>query len=72
MNKQILASKVTSLRKKLIGAYNQANHVIGLLPLKYGLPCKVSYNIRKADDELADIAKVLELVDEIKLEKEQK
>ena len=70
MDKQTLTSKVTKLRKKLIEAYSQANHVIGLLPLEYGTDCKVSSNIRKADDELADIAKALKLVGEIKLEKE--
>ena len=61
MNKKLLIDEMISLRIKLIEAEKQANKIIGLLPLKWGLPCKISYNIHKADDELADIARAMEL-----------
>lgn len=61
MNKQVLKEELIDLRMKLAEAGKQVNKIIGLLPLKWGLPCRVSLNIHKADDELADIAKEMEL-----------
>ncbi len=61
MNKRALKDEIVDLRMKLANAENQANKVIGLLPTKYGLPCKVSCNIRKADDELCEIAQKMGL-----------
>ena len=61
MNKERLKEELVDLRMHLANAEIQANKVIGLLPLRYGLPCKVSYNIHQADDELCDIARVMKL-----------
>ena len=66
MNKKLLIDEMISLRMKLVEAGKQANKVIGLLPLKWGLSCKVKYNIHKADNELADIARTLKLFGEFK------
>ena len=61
MNKRALKDEIVDLRMHLANAEIQANKVIGLLPTKYGLPCKVSYNIYKADFELCDIARAMKL-----------
>ncbi len=59
--KRALKDEIVDLRMKLIEVGKQANHVIGLLPLKWGLPCKISYNIHKADNELCEIARAMKL-----------
>jgi len=61
MNKEKLKEEMVDLRMKLTEAEIQANKVIGLLPTKYGLPCRVKYNIQLADDELCMIAKKMGL-----------
>lgn len=61
MNKQALKEELVDLRIHLANAEIQANKVIGLLPTKYGLPCKVRWHIQEADNELCDIAKKIEL-----------
>lgn len=61
MNKEALKEEMVDLRMELANAEMHANKVIGLLPLKWGLPCKVRWNIQKADDELCEIAKEMEL-----------
>ncbi len=61
MNKQALKEELVDLREKLASAEIKANHIIGLLPTKWGLPCKVRWNIQKADDELCRIAKEMKL-----------
>ncbi len=59
--KRALKDEIVDLRMKLIEAGKQANHVIGLLPLKWGLPCKVSMKIREVDNELCEIARAMKL-----------
>lgn len=59
--KRALKEELVDLRMKLIEAGKQANYVIGLLPLKWGLPCKVRWHIQEADDELCSIAKAMKL-----------
>ena len=59
--KRVLKDEIVDLRMHLANAENQANKVIGLLPTKYGLPCKVRWHIREADDELCRIAKKMGL-----------
>lgn len=68
-----LKEKMIDLRMKLVNAEIQSEKIIGLLPLKYGLPCRVRYNISKADNELVDIAKLLGLgkIGIVKLDKEE-
>ncbi len=61
MNEQALKEELVDLRMKLANAEMQANKVIGLLPTKYGLPCKVRWHIREADDELCEIANEMDL-----------
>jgi len=61
MNKEKLKEEMVDLRMHLANAEIQANKVIGLLPTKYGLPCRVKYNIQLADDELCEIAKKMGL-----------
>ena len=61
MNIQSLKDELVDLRMKLIEVEAQANKVIGLLPTKYGLPCKVRWHIREADDELCEIARKMGL-----------
>ena len=69
MNKRALKEEIVDLRMKLANAEIQANKVIGLLPTKYGLPCKVRWHIREADDKLCRIAKKMRLdkLDVVKL-----
>ena len=62
MDKNKLKDELVDLRMKLVNAEIQANKVIGLLPLKYGLPCKVSWHIQEADNELCEIAQKMELI----------
>jgi len=61
MNKQSLKEELVDLRMHLANAEIQANKVIGLLPTKYGLPCKARWHIREADDELCEIARKMGL-----------
>jgi len=61
MNKELLKEELVDLRMHLASAEPQADKVIGLLPTKYGLPCRVKYNIQLADDELCMIAKKMGL-----------
>ena len=61
MNKVALKEELVDLRMHLANAENQANKVIGLLPLRYGLPCKVCWHIQEADDELCVIARKMGL-----------
>jgi len=61
MSKKALKEELVDLRMHLANAEIQANRVIGLLPTKYGLPCKVRWHIQEADDELCEIAKKMEL-----------
>ena len=61
MNKQALKEELVDLRMNLANAEIQANKVIGLLPTKYGLPCKVRWHIQEADDELCNIARKMGL-----------
>ncbi len=61
MNKRALKDEIVDLRMHLANAEIQANKVIGLLPLRYGLPCKARWHIREADDELCEIAKKMGL-----------
>ena len=61
MNKQALKEELVDLRMKLINAEVQANKVIGLLPTRYGLSCKIRWHIQKADDELCEIAREMGL-----------
>ncbi len=68
MNKRALKDEIVDLRMKLANAEIQANKVIGLLPTKWGLPCKARWHIHQADDELCDIARAMKL-DEIDLVK---
>jgi len=62
MNKRALKEEMVDLRMNLANAEIQANKVIGLLPTKYGLPCKVRWHIQEADDELCEIAQKMELI----------
>ena len=59
--KLALKDELVDLRMNLANAEMQANKVIGLLPTKYGLPCKVRWHIREADDELCEIARKMGL-----------
>ena len=59
--KRVLKDEIVDLRMHLADAETQANKVIGLLPTKWGLPCKVRWHIQEADDELCEIAKEMEL-----------
>ena len=59
--KKKLAEEMVDLRMHLANAEIQANKVIGLLPTKYGLPCKVRWHIQEADDELCEIARAMGL-----------
>ncbi len=61
INKRALKEELVDLRMHLANTEIQANKVIGLLPTKYGLPCKVRWHIREADDELCKIAKKMGL-----------
>ena len=56
-----LKEELVDLRMKLAEAENQANKVIGLLPLRFGLTCKFRWHIHQADNELCEIAKEMEL-----------
>ena len=56
IDKEFLKEEMVDLRMHLANAEIQANKVIGLLPTKYGLPCKIRWHIWKADDELCGIA----------------
>ena len=56
-----LKDKMIDLREKLASAEVKANEVIGLLPVRYGLRCKVRWHIQQADDELCEIAKKMGL-----------
>lgn len=71
MNKRELKEKLVDLRMHLANAEIQANKVIGLLPTKYGLSCKVRWHIWKADDELCGIANRMGL-DKIDLVKSER
>ena len=61
IEKEKLKEELVDLRMKLAEAENQANKIIGLLPLRWGLLCKARWNIRKADNELCEIARELGL-----------
>ena len=61
MNKQALKDELVDLRMHLANAEIQANKVIGVLATKYGLSCRVKYNIKLADDELCKIARKMGL-----------
>ena len=72
MNKRVLKDELVDLRQYLANAEIQANKVIGLLPTKYGLSCKVRWHIHQADDELCEIARKMgldkiDLVESIKV-----
>ncbi len=56
-----LKEELVDLRMNLANAEMQANKIIGLLPTKWGLPCKVRWHIRVADDELCKIAREMKL-----------
>ena len=71
MNKQSLKEELVDLRMKLIEVGKQANKVKGLLPTKWGLPCKVRWHIQETDDELCEIAKKMGL-DKIDLVKPER
>ena len=59
--KRALKDEIVDLRMHLSNAETQANKVIGLLPLRYGLPCKFRWHIHQADDELCEIARKMGL-----------
>jgi len=61
MNKEKLKEEMVDLRMHLANAEIQANKVIGLLPTKYGLPCRARWHIQEADDELCRIAQEMGL-----------
>ncbi len=61
IEKEKLKDEMVDLRMNLANAEIQANKVIGLLPTKYGLPCKARWHIREADNELCEIAKKMGL-----------
>ncbi len=61
MNKQALKEELVDLRMHLANAETQANKVIGLLPVRYGLRCKVRWHIQQADNELCEIARKMGL-----------
>ncbi len=61
IEREKLKEELVDLRMNLANAEIQANKVIGLLPTKYGLPCKVRWHIQEADDELCEIAQKMEL-----------
>ena len=61
MNKELLKEEMVNLRMKLAEAENQAIRIIGKLPLKWGMSCKVHWRIKKADNELCEIAQKMGL-----------
>ena len=61
MNKKLLKEEIVDLRMHLANTEIQANKVIGLLPTRYGMSCKVRWHIREADDELCEIARKMGL-----------
>lgn len=61
IEREKLRDKIVDLREKLASIETRANQIIGLLPLKWGLHCKVHMKIKEADNELCEIAREMKL-----------